>query len=193
MVKCAIPGGAYPESALGLSGRRELTPEPAPVPPGSGLTGGAILAAGLRLSCELRLPRAFRQTSSVALRACRPGFRHGDDDCRRSNSCPLYGPKLRETGDELRLFPRFEPQPHCALSPSRRRRVAPWRRLCRSAFVDPECQRYAPADFSYQREESRRFPPVDRLALSLWDQPGYFDPCFGSGGSRICRLCSGRK
>src|ERR1700730_5509245 len=101
MVKCARPGGAYPESALGLGGRRELTPEPAPAPPGSGLSVSAVLAAGLRLSFELRLPRAFPQSSPVALRTCRPGFPHGNDYCRRSYSISLRGSELREAGDEL--------------------------------------------------------------------------------------------
>src|SRR5450631_2762734 len=173
MVECANPGGAYPESALGLGERRELTPEPPPAPPGSGFSGGAILVAGLRLSFELRLPRALRQSSSIALRACGPGFAHGDDNLRRGDSISLCRSELREAGDELWLLPRFEPQPYCALSPSRRRSVASWRRCRRSSSVDPECQRYPPADFTYQREKSGWLPPGDWLALPLCGQPRY--------------------
>ena len=120
------------------------------------LQGAASLAAlsslpGCGYHSNYDYHAAFRQSSSVALRTCRPGFPHGDDDRHRSYSITLYGSELREAGDELWLLPRFEPQPDCAFSPSRRRGVAPWRRLRRSASVDPECQRYPPADFTYQR------------------------------------------
>src|ERR1700732_295262 len=113
MVKCASRVGAHPESALGLGGRRELTPEPAPAPPGGCFSGGAILVAGLRLSFELRLPCAFRPSSSIALRTRRPGFAHGDGNLRRGDSISLCGSELREAGDELWLLPRLEPQPYC--------------------------------------------------------------------------------
>src|ERR1700761_7317163 len=131
MVKCAIPGRAHPESTARLGGRPKIAREPAPPPSGSGLSGGAVLAARMRLPSELRLPRTLRQTSPLARRTCCPGHFNSDNERRGRDPVTLYGSELREVDDELWLLSRFEPQPHCALSPSWRRRLTAWRRVCR--------------------------------------------------------------